>query len=204
MECPHPPGFHVEVREHYVAAVAEVTRLVRAVPEDGWTAPTPCRGWDVHTLVNHLAAQHLWVCQAVAGYTPEAIGRRFEGDVLGRNPVGVWTMAADTAVRALHQPGAPDLLVHLSYGVRDAGGYARELTAETVVHSWDLARALGESGRMPPGAAAYALTEFQGYRNLAGTGLFDPPVADAPAADAQDRLLALTGRDPNWSYDKLR
>ncbi|MFF2143000.1 TIGR03086 family metal-binding protein [Kitasatospora sp. NPDC058190] len=203
MECPHPPGFHAEVRERYIAAAAEVTRLLRAVPEDRWTAPTPCRDWDVRALVNHLAAQHLWVCQAVAGYTPEAIGHRFDGDVLGRNPVGVWAMAADTAVRALHQPGVPDLLVHLSYGVRDVGGYARELTAETVVHGWDLARALGEDGRMPPGAARYALAEFQGYRNLAGTGLFDPPLTAPPDADAQHQLLALTGRDPYWSAERI-
>lgn len=203
MECPHPPGFHAEVRERYIAAAAEVTRLLRAIPEDRWTAPTPCRGWDVRALVNHVAAQHLWVCQAVAGYTFQAIGHRFAGDVLGRNPVGVWAMAADTAVRALHQPGAPDRLVHLPYGLRDVGGYARELTAETVVHCWDLARALGESGRMPPGAARYALAEFEGYRNLADTGLFDPPLMTVPGADAQDRLLALTGRDPHWSAERI-
>ncbi|MGW3043295.1 TIGR03086 family metal-binding protein [Kitasatospora sp. NPDC001159] len=203
MDCPHPPGFHTEVRERYIAAAAEVTRLLRAVPEDRWTAPTPCRDWDVRALMNHVAAQHLWVCQAVAGYTFESIGRRFAGDVLGRNPVGVWAMAADTAVRALHRPGAPDRLVHLPSGLRDVGGYARELTAETVVHGWDLARALGESSRMPPGAARYALSEFEGYRNLADTGLFDPPLVTAPGADAQDRLLALTGRDPYWSAERI-
>ncbi|MGW2545496.1 hypothetical protein ACWC5I_32620, partial [Kitasatospora sp. NPDC001574] len=27
------------------------------------------------------------------------------------------------------EPGTPDLLVHLPYGMRDAGGYVRELTA---------------------------------------------------------------------------
>lgn len=203
MECPHPPGFHSEVRERYVAAGSEVTRLVRAVPEDGWTAATPCRDWDVRTLVNHLAAQHLWVCQAVAGYTPAEIGRRFQGDVLGLNPVGVWESAVNTAVRALYKPGAPDLLVHLPYGLRDVGGYARELTAETVVHGWDLARALGETGRMPRGAAQYALAEFSGYRHLAGTGLFDPPLDALPGADDQERLLALTGRNPHWSAERL-
>lgn len=201
MECPHPSGFHAEVRERYAAAGAETARLVRAVPDDRWTAPTPCREWHVRTLVNHLAAQHLWVCQAVAGYTPEQIGRRFDGDVLGRNPVGVWTMAVASAVRALNRPGALDQLVSLPYGVRDTGGYARELTAETVVHSWDLARALGENGRMPPGAAGYALAEFRGYRDLAGTGMFDPPLPAPAGADDQDRLLALTGRDPHWSAD---
>ncbi|MGV9270142.1 TIGR03086 family metal-binding protein [Kitasatospora sp. NPDC003701] len=203
MECPHPSGFHAEVRRCYAAAGAEVSRLVRAASEDQWSAPTPCRAWDVRALVNHLAAQHLWVCQAVAGYTPEQIGHRFAGDVLGRNPVGVWTMAVNTAVRALDQPGAPDLLVHLPYGVRDLGGFARELTAETVVHGWDLARALGESGRLPQGAARYAFAEFQGYRDLAGTGQFDPPRTAAPGADTQDRLLALTGRDPQWSAERI-
>ncbi|MFJ9607722.1 TIGR03086 family metal-binding protein [Kitasatospora sp. NPDC101176] len=203
MECPHPSGFHAEVRSQYAAAGAEVARLVRAVPDDRWTAPTPCQAWDVRGLVNHLAAQHLWVCQAVAGYTPEEIGHRFEGDVLGLNPAGVWEMAVSSAIRALYRPGAPDLLVHLPYGVRDAGGYARELTAETVVHAWDLARALGESGRMPRGAAPYALAEFQGYRNLAGTGMFDPPRVAPPGADAQEELLALTGRDPHWSAERI-
>ncbi|AUY48197.1 TIGR03086 family metal-binding protein [Streptomyces sp. CB01881] len=201
MECPHPIGFHAEVRERYAAAGAEITRLVKAVPEDRWTAPTPCRDWDVRALVNHLAAQHLWVCQAAAGYTPEQIGRRFRGDVLGRNPLGVWTMAVGSALRALNVPGAPDLLVHLSYGLRDVGGYVRELTAETVVHGWDLARALGETGRMPVGAARYALVEFRGYRDLTGTGRFDPPHATPPGADAQELLLALTGRDPHWSTE---
>ncbi|MFI6847557.1 TIGR03086 family metal-binding protein [Kitasatospora sp. NPDC050467] len=203
MECPHPSGTHTEVRRHYAAAGAEVARLIRTAPEDQWSAPTPCREWEVRTLVNHLAAQHLWVCQAIAGYTPDQIGRRFQGDVLGRNPLGVWEMAVDSAVRALGRPGAPDLLVHVSYGVRDVGGYVRELTAETVVHSWDLARALGESGRMPQGAARYALAEFRGYRDLAGTGLFDPPLTALPGADAQELLLALTGRDPHWSAERI-
>ncbi|MFC5667968.1 TIGR03086 family metal-binding protein [Kitasatospora misakiensis] len=203
MECPHPSGFHAEVRAHYAAAGAEVARLLRSVPEDLWTAPTPCRDWDVRALVNHLAAQHLWVCQAIAGYTPEQLGHRFEGDVLGRNPLGVWAMAVRSAQRALDRPGAPDLLVHLTYGVRDAGGYARELVAETVVHGWDLSRALGEHGRLPPGSARYALAEFRGYRDLAGTGRFDPPFATPPGADAEDQLLALTGRDPAWSADRI-
>ncbi|MFE2729395.1 TIGR03086 family metal-binding protein [Kitasatospora sp. NPDC059327] len=203
MECPHPSGFHAEVRRYYAAAAAEVSRLVRAAPEDRWSAPTPCRAWDVRTLVNHLTAQHLWVCQAVAGYTPEQIGRRFAGDVLGRNPVGVWTMAVDSAVRALNRPGAPDLLVHLPYGVRDLGGFARELTAETVVHSWDLARALGESGRLPPDTARYAFAEFRGYRDLTGSGQFDPSRDVVPGADTQERLLALTGRDPQWSAERI-
>ncbi|MGW4896601.1 TIGR03086 family metal-binding protein [Kitasatospora sp. NPDC004240] len=203
MECPHPYGFHAEVRARYATTGAEVARLISAVPEDGWTAPTPCRGWDVRTLVNHLAAQHLWVCQAVAGYTPEQIGHRFEGDVLGRNPLGVWAMAVESALRALNQPGALDLLVHVPYGVRDVGGFARELTAETVVHGWDLARALGESGRMHGADARYALAEFRGYRDLAGSGRFDPPLTPPPGADAQELLLALTGRDPQWSAERL-
>ncbi|MER6395554.1 TIGR03086 family metal-binding protein [Kitasatospora sp. NPDC001603] len=203
MGCPHTLGFHTEVRERYAAAGAEVTRLVRAVPEDRWTAPTPCHDWDVRTLLNHLTAQHLWVGQAVAGYTPAQIGHRFEGDVLGRNPVGVWTMALGSAVRALDRPGAPDQLAHVPYGLRDVGGYARELTAETVVHGWDLARALGRDGRIPEAAARYALAEFRSCHDLAGTGQFAPARSPAPGADAQDQLIALTGRDPAWSAQRL-
>ncbi|MFG2825284.1 TIGR03086 family metal-binding protein [Kitasatospora sp. NPDC048365] len=199
MECPHAPGFHTAVRARYGAAAQEFGRLVAAVPKDRWSASTPCPRWTVRDLVNHVTAQHLWVCQLLGGYTPEQLGRRFEGDVLGVNPEGVWQSAAHSGADALAAPGAPDRLIHPPYGLRDAGGYAVELIAETVVHSWDLARALGEPGRMAPEAAAFALTEFRGYRNLAATGLFEPELPAPAGADAQTRLLALTGRDPAWA-----
>ncbi|MFF1903578.1 hypothetical protein [Kitasatospora sp. NPDC058218] len=43
MECPHPSGTRTEVRRHYAAAGAEVARLIRAAPEDQWSAATPRR-----------------------------------------------------------------------------------------------------------------------------------------------------------------
>ena len=30
---------------------------VEAVPTDRWESPTPCSGWDVRTLVNHVTGE---------------------------------------------------------------------------------------------------------------------------------------------------
>ncbi|GAA2746826.1 TIGR03086 family metal-binding protein [Kitasatospora cinereorecta] len=198
MECPHEPGFHAAVRIEYGAAVREFGRLLSHVPVDGWRAPTPCDAWTVRDLVNHVTAQHLWVCQLLAGYTPEQVGRRFDGDVLGVNPVGVWEMAVRSATRALAEPGALDAQIRPPYGLRDAGGFAAELIAETVVHAWDLARALDDPGRISPAAVEFAFTEFRRYGGLAASGRFAPGIPVDATADTRTRLLALTGRDPAW------
>jgi hypothetical protein len=68
---------------------------------------------------------------------------------------------------------------------------------DTVVHAWDLARAIGADTRLPDPLVSFALRELSGYADrLAASGLFDPPLPVPAHADSLTRLLALTGRDP--------
>ncbi|MFJ4675110.1 MULTISPECIES: TIGR03086 family metal-binding protein [unclassified Kitasatospora] len=190
LEGPDLLALHARALEHFGA-------LVRAVPADGWRAPTPCTDWTVRQLVHHLTSEQLWAPELLAGATVAEVGDRFDGDVLGDDPVAAWTAAADAARAAFAAPGALERTVHLSYGERRAAGYAREMTVDAVVHAWDLAQGIGADATVDPAAAEFALAELSRQADsLAASGLFADPVPVPPDADAATRLLGLVGRDP--------
>ena len=69
---------------------------------------------------------------------------------------------------------------------------------EVTVHAWDLARSTGQSYDADPSAVAGAtafVRSFDAPANADG-GLFGPPVDVPDDAGDLDRLLGLTGRDP--------
>ena len=47
------------VSELHASAVEAFRSLVHQVPDDAWSAPTPCSDWDVRALVNHVAGEEL-------------------------------------------------------------------------------------------------------------------------------------------------
>jgi uncharacterized protein (TIGR03086 family) len=71
---------------------------------------------------------------------------------------------------------------------------------ELVVHGWDLARATGQDATWPEDAVAFA---YDVAEQTAGKGrqmgIYGPPVPIAAEASIMDRLLAVTGRDPQWT-----
>ncbi|HEU5333460.1 MAG TPA: TIGR03086 family metal-binding protein [Actinocrinis sp.] len=183
--------------ELHERAFAEFGRRVHAVGPDQWSAATPCTDWTVRDLVNHLAAEQLWVPPLLGGAKVEQVGSRFDGDVLGADPVSAWDSAATAARAALAEPGALERTVHLSYGDRPAEYYVRELTSDLLLHAWDLARALGTDETLDAELVNTVLTSAEpNAGDLAASGLFNPPVPVPADADPQTRLIALFGRTP--------
>jgi len=81
----------------------------------------------------------------------------------------------------------------------DVGSLLPMLTTDVLVHTWDLARAIGVDVVLD---AELCETAFSGARKndagLRSSGMFAAPV-DVPAyADHQSRLIAFLGRDPHW------
>lgn len=181
----------------HAEALGLFSSRVRAVG-DRWGAPTPCAGWSVRDLVNHLTAEQLWVPRLVReGRTLAQVGDRYDGDVLGDDPVTAWERAAAGARDAFREEGALDRTVNLSYGDTASAAYCSQMAADAVVHAWDLSRAIGADERLPPALVDFALAEFAPYAaSLPATGLFAEPVPSAPGADAQTRLLTMLGRRP--------
>ncbi|GAA2149141.1 TIGR03086 family metal-binding protein [Kitasatospora kazusensis] len=204
MSCYHEPGAHRTVLSVYDEVVGELDRLVALVSVAGWGAPTPCADWSIRDLVNHATAQLLWVSPLVNGGTIASTGRRFDGDVLGVNPVGMWSMGRTNASGAFHTPDALDRQVRLSYGPRDGLGYCVELTTELTLHTWDLAKALGGSGRLSETIVRFAWEEFRTYQDLPATGQFAPALPVGPDSGPLTVLLARAGRDANWTPSSPR
>jgi len=181
----------------FVRGVAEFDRRGRSVRAEQWGDSTPCTEWDVRALVNHVVTEQLWAPLLLDGATVEDIGDRFDGDQLGDDPVAVWASAAAAACEAFAAPGVLRRSVELSYGRRPAQGYCQEMTMDLTVHAWDLARGIEADERLDPELVSDVLAFIEPQvEQLAGSGLFAPPVAVSDDADAQTRLLALLGRQP--------
>ncbi|HET6500162.1 MAG TPA: TIGR03086 family metal-binding protein [Amycolatopsis sp.] len=187
----------MDLLDAHAEALHEFDLAVHRIADDRWDAPTPCTEWSVRDLVNHLVSEQLWVPPLLAGATLDEVGDRFDGDVLGEDPVGAWESASAAARAAWTEAGATGRRVHLSYGTAGAAEYGWQMVGDLAVHAWDLATALGEPQPIRADVAEELIEKFRPMMPLwQGTGLFDPPVPVPESAPGADRLVALTGRRP--------
>lgn len=182
------------VKLHGVAADA-FDRHVDAIGSGQWKAPTPCTDWDVRTLVNHLVYEAKWAPDLFHGKTVEEVGDRYEGDLLGDNPVAAWKGGNAEARAAISEAGALDRIVHLSFGDVPGSEYLSQMVTDLAVHGWDLARAIGADETIDPGLVAWLLPHVKEHADeIAGSGMFGKQIDVGAGADDQTRLLALLGR----------
>jgi uncharacterized protein (TIGR03086 family) len=178
-------------------AQAQFTDRVDAVGPGEWDAPA-LPGWSVADLVAHLTNEQLWVPPLLAGGEPGALAGQVPTDtdeLLGTDPLTAWETAADAALTSWASPGALEGTVHLSGGETPAVEYLVEMTADLTVHAWDLARAVGGVTALDAELVAAALGYAEERLGTEGVpGVIAPPIAVAPGADPQTRLLARFGR----------
>ncbi|WP_216204915.1 TIGR03086 family metal-binding protein [Amycolatopsis aidingensis] len=187
----------MELLDAHGEAMRGFDRVVHQVGTGQWHEPTPCTEWDVRDLVTHLVSEQLWAPHLLAGATLEEIGDRFDGDVLGADPVGAWERAAAAAREAWTAPGVLERTVHVSGGEAEASRYGWEMTVDLAVHGWDLATAIGVPHPIGDALAATLLERFRPLvDDIQGLGIFAPPVPVAADADAATELVALLGRNP--------
>ncbi|MEQ1787905.1 MAG: maleylpyruvate isomerase family mycothiol-dependent enzyme, partial [Acidimicrobiales bacterium] len=98
----------------FTRAIVRFVDRVSQVDDAQWSLPTPCAEWDVRTLVNHLAYEQLWAPHLVAGETIEQVGERYEGDVLGSEPLATLRTAVEGSTAAFAAADL-DAVVHLSF-----------------------------------------------------------------------------------------
>ena len=157
------------------------------VRSDDWSLPTCCERWDVTELVDHaIGAQRM---------VPKALGATGDIDVTGEDLVQVWNTVRASADQAMSAPGAFDEVVWLPFGempARDGFGFP---LGDLLVHSWDLARAVGANDRLLPEACAVVYAKLEPIDTLIrAPGSLGPKLEPAAHADAQDNLLAFVGR----------
>jgi uncharacterized protein (TIGR03086 family) len=175
----------------YQKSLTGLDAVVRRLSTTDLDLQTPCAGWTVRGLLNHLVGELCWTPLLLGGATVADVGDRFDGDLLGRDPLGAWA-AGLADLPAYVDPERP---VHLSYGDVPAAEYLRQLTADYLIHAWDLASTLGIDDTLDADLVAavggWFLGAESGYR---AAGLIGPRPPVEHDGDAQTRLLAMFGR----------
>jgi len=140
-----------------------------------------------------------WTKPLVERKTIAEVGDSFEGDLLGDDPHGVARVAADEALAAVADQLPRGGSVNLSYGDDDIAEYIRQLTADHLIHGWDLAAATGQDRSLDPEVvaevAAWYRDQETSYRS---SGSVAARPEWAKGGDPQSDLLIAFGRDPNW------
>jgi len=186
----------VHVQKIYARSSAAFGERVHAIDER-WNEPTPLPGWTVRQLVNHLVNEERWTPPVLAGAAIKEVGSRFDGDLLGDDPVAAFDDAAAAALAAVRADSALEGTVHLSFGDHPAREYAMQLAADHLVHAWDLARAIGADETLDADAVTAVREWFQAmettYRDM---GVIGARVEIPVDAGTQAQLLAMMGRTP--------
>ncbi len=169
--------------------------VARLAGPDDWDRPSPCEGWTAKHVAGHvLAIQRYFealINDAEVTMNPMVDPDRHAGD----DPYAAWAAARDGVLAAVDQPGALRRVVQSWNGPSAVDDMIGFNIADTTVHSWDLARALGVDDRLDPDCVARALGNVEPMAaQLRAGGMFGEAVAVADDADLQTRLLAFTGR----------
>jgi uncharacterized protein (TIGR03086 family) len=175
--------------------------LVAQVGAEQWNSPTPCTEWNVRTLVGHLIAGRQGYCallqDAPATKLRSILARQSEA--AGTNPVAACERAVQSVRAAFTAPRALERTVHHRIGDIPGRDLLALLISDSVVHSWDLATAIGVDPGLDEQLVEYA---YGTYAPIARSGAIyangwfvTPATPLAEGATPLERLLHLTGRN---------
>lgn len=186
-------------------AATRMADLVRNMPDDALGRPTPCVDTSVGDLLDHIAGLSLAFTSAArkdgapeSQRPPSADAAQLGDDWRSRIPAAVTALAAawrdSDAWTGTTRAGGREMPGEI------AGVVALD---ELVIHGWDIARASGQPYDCDEQSLQathefvlqFAAPEAAEQRE----GLFGPVVPVADHSALFDRVLGLTGRDPNWS-----
>jgi uncharacterized protein (TIGR03086 family) len=169
-------------------AATNAAVMVEQVRSEQRHAPTPCTEWDVDALIVHMAGG--------AGYLLGALG--LDAATVGTDP-GSYRGAVARGVESLREPGALDGRCLSPAGFEWSVAEAAAGTAmDQLVHTWDLAVAIGGDRRLDPEIVDAVMAMFVPQMPEIGraAGIVGPEVSVPAGASAQDRLLGAMGRHP--------
>ena len=189
-----PSSFSLDPVAYLVAELSAAVGLVALVPLVGWDRATPCDGWDVRDVVNHLSTVTEKFTRFACG--EDGLLREERRDWLGEEPAAGFAAIAAASQRAwIEHPEALDRTCQLPFGEFDGAVAAAINLFDVVVHGWDVATAVGLTWRPALGAVdlSIGVAEQLVAPESRASGQFAPP-SSSSSPTPLGRLLAMTGR----------
>jgi uncharacterized protein (TIGR03086 family) len=188
-----------DTQQLLATAVDGFRQRLDGVVDADWKRPTPCDGWNVADLTKHLVGGGIMSELLLRGASKdEAVHALFSLDVQG-DIVEAFDDSCRRQAAAFEQPGAADAVCHHPAHDMPGSEFIWRRVRDTLIHTWDLARALGTDEQLEPDLVALTWAQVQpAAPALAGSGMFGSGASGALADDApvQDRLLDALGRRP--------
>lgn len=180
----------MDVIELHRRAVAATGGIIERVDERRLDTPTPCTKWSIRQIIQHMVDNN-------RSHVVEVRGESVV-DTMGTDFRSTSAAFLDVFhdVEVLARPFTLGGLPSNGYGV------VAVQFADVLVHGWDIGRAASMDITFDEelaGAALRITEQFPDTPAIRGpNGAFAAPVPVPHDAPLTDRLLAFTGRDPDW------
>ena len=182
---------------NYTTIMFGFEHVLRLVPAEAWTNPSPCDEWNARQVAGHaMGVVNNIAARAGVGAVLDPFAH-LDG-IAGDDPVASFRPIRDRYLEATDRSGALQTRFTSSAGEVTLDEYLGKMCPDTLIHTWDLARAARVDDTLDPGSVTRLLAEW-----LSGDGPVRAPGRYGDALDIdltadQDRLIAYTGRDPRW------
>ncbi|TQL70622.1 uncharacterized protein (TIGR03086 family) [Nocardioides albertanoniae] len=180
-------------REQHAYDAGRFAELIGSAATEDWARPSPVAAWTALDVVSHLVEWSRAFLSGSAGVDLAPLDVRTD-------PAAAWKVHTsdiqqlfdDPAGRAVSNPHVGDKPLDVAL--------AEIYTPDVWMHSWDLARALGQDFDLGADRAAAMLAAAPAMEDaMRGSGQFGPRVEVSPDATPQEQLLGFIGRDPHWT-----
>lgn len=188
------------LRLHAWSTVLAQAQVAEVTPTD-LDRPTPCTGWTLRALLEHMVGQDCGFAAAAHGdvsverFAPQPLTAP-SGAAHARAAAAVVTAFATTDRTEVLLPEIADRRLPLAtvLGMH---------LLDTLVHGWDVSAALGDPVHYPQELVTACLHRAElvpsGPSRTRDGAAFRPALPAGTAADPWDRALRLLGRDPHWA-----
>jgi uncharacterized protein (TIGR03086 family) len=202
------------IRELHRRAVEGIRPVLARIDPAGLDRPTPCAGWDLRALLEHMTGQDHGFAAAVraAHAGGEVDVSEFAPRPPGPSPATTLTAGLNEVVAAF-AAGADGLVLLPEFGRRLPVPIVVQMhLIDTLVHGWDVSAALGGQtdyvAKLDADVVAAALAmceQIPDDESREAPGASFAHALPAPQdADAWTRVLTLVGRDPAWQPRPVR
>lgn len=171
---------HIDI---WNASADAFTERYDAITDEQWSASTPCDGWTVKDLVDHAVGVQV----------------QFTGGMLGADIAegADWPTVRDAIRGALGNESALEGTTEMGpMGTVPKTVPFGVSASDLLIHTWDLARAIGADETLPPEGVSATYAGLQRFPEpmMRAENMFDPAVPCADDADEQTKMLSFAGR----------
>lgn len=197
----------MDERDVFVLAEQALLKIVKQIRDDQWGVALPA--WFQHAGKQHdvtlrqIIAYHAyddsWVPDMLAGKTMDEAGKtKFDGDLLGESPKDSFSAIVDKACTAASELDDFDRVVHTSFGDYTAREYLWQITSFRGLRAHDIAKLIGADTKLSTSLVQGLWDEISPHaEEWRAIGVYPAPVSVPADASLQDRLLGITGREPD-------